>query len=165
MLNPRIFRRAGFFILAMASGIGVAQVEKQKPAPQPVVVFVCAHGAGKSVIAAAWFNKLASEQHLPYRAIARGTTPQKELSETAVAGLQRDGVLFPQDKPLPLTSVDTTNAIRVVAFDPLPASIKASRVETFDVPPPSGGYDESRDAILLHVRDVLKDLKAQSPSR
>jgi hypothetical protein len=82
-----------------------------------------------------------------------------------VAGLQRDGVLFPQDKPLPLTTVDTTNAIRVVAFDPLPASIKASRVETFEVPPPGNGYDESRDAIVLHVRDVLKDLKAQSPSR
>jgi hypothetical protein len=31
------------------------------------VVFVCEHGAGRSVIAAAWFNKLAGEKQLPYR--------------------------------------------------------------------------------------------------
>jgi protein-tyrosine-phosphatase len=160
-----MFRRAGIFVLAITGSVSLAQVEKQKPAPQPTVVFVCAHGAGKSVIAAAWFNKLASEQHLPYRAIARGTTPQKELSETAVAGLRRDGVAFPPDKPLPVTGSDTSNAIRIVAFDPLPDSIKASRVETFDVPPPSSGYDESRDAILIHVKDLLKDLKAQPPPR
>jgi rhodanese-related sulfurtransferase len=33
----------------------------------PTVVFVCEHGAAKSVIAAAFFNKLAADRHLPNR--------------------------------------------------------------------------------------------------
>jgi arsenate reductase len=53
------------------------------------VVFVCEHGAGRSVVAAAWFNKLAGEKQLPYRAVARGVTPQDELSKPTVAGLKR----------------------------------------------------------------------------
>jgi arsenate reductase len=36
------------------------------------VVFVCEHGAAKSVIAAAYFNKLAKERNLPYEAVCRG---------------------------------------------------------------------------------------------
>ena len=39
------------------------------------VLFVCEHGAAKSVIAAAYFNQLASEKNLDVRAIERGTNP------------------------------------------------------------------------------------------
>ena len=40
----------------------------QAPQPAPEAVFVCEHGAAKSVIATAYFNKLAAERHLPVRA-------------------------------------------------------------------------------------------------
>ena len=43
------------------------------------IVFVCEHGAAKSVIAVAYFNKLASEAKLEFHAIARGTNPDPEL--------------------------------------------------------------------------------------
>jgi hypothetical protein len=42
------------------------------------VVFVCEHGAALSVVSAAYFNKIAKEEHLNFHAIARGT----ELSQT-----------------------------------------------------------------------------------
>jgi hypothetical protein len=38
---------------------------------EPTVVFVCEHGAAKSVIATAYFNKLARDRGLPYRATFR----------------------------------------------------------------------------------------------
>jgi len=41
------------------------------------VVFVCEYGAAKTVIAAAYFNKMATEQGLAYRAITRGTAPDE----------------------------------------------------------------------------------------
>ena len=44
------------------------------------IVFVCEHGAAKSVVAAAQFNRLAEERHLPYRGIARGTEPQEDIA-------------------------------------------------------------------------------------
>jgi hypothetical protein len=67
------------------------------------VVFVCEHGAAKSVIATAYFNKLAAERGLPHRATFRGTTPQDDLSVRAVAGLKEDGIVgdwsdVPDDK-------------------------------------------------------------------
>ena len=42
----------------------------------PAVVFVCEHGAAKSVVATAYFNKLAAERNLPFRATFRGTVPR-----------------------------------------------------------------------------------------
>ena len=39
------------------------------------VVFVCEHGAAKSVVATAYFNTLAAERGLPFRATFRGTAP------------------------------------------------------------------------------------------
>jgi len=146
-------------VFALAASVSFGQNEKQKTPPPPTVVFVCEHGAAKSIIAAAWFNKLASERHLPFRAIARGTAPQPELSESAIAGLRQDGVSLPQDKPQPLTSDDARRASRIVAFCPLPSSMKASRAEVFDVPGPNDGYKKSRDAILVHVKALLEDLQ------
>jgi len=46
-----------------------------QPSPKDkAVVFVCEHGAAKSVVATAYFNKLAAERGLPFRATFRGTT-------------------------------------------------------------------------------------------
>src|SRR5215472_1637766 len=58
------------------------------------VVFVCEHGAARSVIAAAYFNRIAAERHLPYQAIARGTSAQEDLSVATVKGLESDGIPF-----------------------------------------------------------------------
>ena len=126
-------------------------------------MFVCEHGAARSVIAAAWFNKLAAEQHLPYRAVARGVTPQDNLSASTVAGLRRDGVEFPSEKPKGLTKLEADSAAAVMTFYPLPAAMKPEQPEsTFEVPAPGDGYDQSRDAILVHVKALLDDLQGHS---
>ncbi len=58
-----------------------------RPTPRnPAVVFVCEHGAAKSLIATAYFNKLASERDLSDRAIFRGVSPRAALSVSAVEG-------------------------------------------------------------------------------
>jgi arsenate reductase len=161
MVESAAMKRRLLTVLALTAGL-LAQT-----APQPTIVFVCEHGAAKSVIAAAYFNKLAEERHLPFHAVARGTTPQAELSQSAVAGLRKDGVSFPADKPQALTADDVQKAARVVAFCPVPASLaKGKRVSTYDVPAPSDGYDASRDAILQQVRlliDQLQRTSAASP--
>jgi hypothetical protein len=123
------------------------------------VVFVCEHGAGRSVIAAAWFNKLAGEKQLPYRAVARGVTPQDELSKPTVAGLKKDGLAFLDEKPRALSRQEANEAVRVVSFFPLPTSLKPAASDEFEVPGPGDGYDQSRDAILLHVRKLIEDLQ------
>ena len=70
----------------------------QPAARDKAVVFVCEHGAAKSVVATAYFNKLAAERGLPFRATFRGTAPQDNLSVRAVEGLKADGVAVPTGK-------------------------------------------------------------------
>src|SRR5262245_62674723 len=91
------------------------------------VVFVCEHGAAKSVIATAYFNKLASERGLSYRATFRGTSPQDDLSVRAVAGLKADGVPVPSGKPAAITDGDVSGATHIFAIGcPLPDAVRRS---------------------------------------
>jgi hypothetical protein len=73
-------------ILTIASLLIADGQSSRSAAASPSIVFVCEHGAAKSVIATAYFNKLAEERGLPYRATFRGTSPQDELSTRAIAG-------------------------------------------------------------------------------
>ena len=48
------------------------------------VVFVCEHGSAKSMIAALWFNRLASEQGLPLQGVSRGVNPDAKVGTREV---------------------------------------------------------------------------------
>ncbi|HEX7136360.1 MAG TPA: hypothetical protein VF219_00865 [Vicinamibacterales bacterium] len=133
----------------------------QSAAPPPAVVFVCEHGAAKSVIATAYFNELAAERDLPYRAAFRGTSPQDELSVRAVTGLKADGVTTPSGKPSSISDGDVAAATHIFAIgctlpDKAQQSGKAS--EWSDVPDDLG-YGPMRDAILRHVTALLDQLQ------
>jgi len=124
-----------------------------------VVVFVCEHGAAKSVVAAAFFNKLASERHLGIRAIARGTNPQADIAVSAEKGLQSDGLSSTEQKPKGLTKDDVSKAVKVVTFCALPQDYKAANVEEWDdVPTVGEGYETARDVIVVHLRRLLDEL-------
>src|SRR5882762_4195420 len=94
-------------VLALAVHIRVGSVQSpQVSGAPPAVVFVCEHGAAKSVIATAYFNKLARDRGLPYRASFRGTDPQAELSVSALKGLREDGIEIPSGKPAAISQAD-----------------------------------------------------------
>ena len=88
----------------------------QAPARPPAIVFVCEHGAAKSVIATAYFNTLAAERNLPYRATFRGTSPQDDLSVRAVAGLKADSLAVPPGKPAAIADSDIAEATHIFAI-------------------------------------------------
>src|SRR5262249_55910429 len=100
----------------------------QPSAPaNPAVVFVCEHGAAKSVIATAYFNKLAAERGLPFRATFRGTSPQENLSVRAVEGLKADGLAIPTGKPSAISDSDVAGATHIFAIGcTLPEKARAS---------------------------------------
>ena len=125
-----------------------------------MVIFVCEHGAAKSIIAAAYFNKFAREVGLDLHAIARGTTPDHELSPRAVEGLVKDGLAPTESAPQKLTLSDIKSAQQVVTFCELPAEYQGQvGFERWDdIPPVSENYAESRDAIINHIRQTLKSL-------
>lgn len=121
------------------------------------IVFVCKHGAAKSVLAAAYFNKLAIEMGLDLRAISRGTNPDDELSSQTVSGLSRDGLPATESKPQKLTEGDMRNAQHLISFCELPAEYsQQSSVEYWeDIPPVSEDYEKARDVILERILEFL----------
>lgn len=121
------------------------------------IIFVCEHGAAKSVIAAAYFNQLASQMGLDMRAVGRGTHPDEELSPQTLRGLSEEGLTPTESVPQKLTVTELRSAQRVITFCDLPAEypqqMPSERWE--DVPPVSKNYETARDAIVGHIHQML----------
>jgi arsenate reductase (thioredoxin) len=128
---------------------------------QPAVVFVCEHGAAKSVIATAYFNKLARDRGLPYRATFRGTDPQADLSVSALKGLREDGIEIPGGKPTAISPEDVDKATHMFAIGcTLPAAARSSgKASDWSDVPDGQGYPAMRDAIVRHVTALLDELQ------
>jgi hypothetical protein len=107
------------------------------PAPRGKLLFVCLHGAAKSVVAAAHFRRLAGARGLPLDAVAAGTEPDPELGPGAVKGLAGEGLQARPVRPRPVTLA----------------------VEQWDVPAVSDGYGPARDRIVEHVERLVDDLQ------
>ena len=139
-----------------------------------IIIFVCEHGAAKSVIAAAYFNQLASESKLNLRAVARGTNPEWEFSAKTMEGLQRDGLTVPEGAPQKLTFSDIECAQQIITFCELPEEYQhndrsgssreyprrgrfAPTLERWDdIPPVSENYEKARDKIIAHLEKMMK---------
>jgi arsenate reductase (thioredoxin) len=128
--------------------------------PTPVIVFVCEHGAAKSIIAATYFNRLAREKNLSLHAIARGTHPDAELSAKTVAGLREDGLSPAESIPTKLTWEDLKSAQQIVSFCDLPEEYdqKVSVEQWLDIPPIGENYRQTRDAIVARLQKLIERL-------
>jgi arsenate reductase (thioredoxin) len=124
------------------------------------IIFVCEHGAAKSIIAAAYFNKLARDRNLGLTATARGTHPDAVLSPKAVSGLQEDGLTPTESVPMKLNAEDLISAQQVVSFCILPVEYhQKARVEYWEgIPPVSENFETARDAIVERLKELLNHL-------
>jgi len=129
------------------------------------VVFVCEHGNVKSLIGASLFNQVAEERGLPFRALSRGVTPEAGVPTKIAEALRGEGVEVASFKPQPLSSLDVSQASRVIAIGvDLSSFSSAARVpiEVWnDVPPASVDFAASRAALLSHIDVMLDELQAE----
>jgi len=125
------------------------------------VVFVCEHGAAKSLIATAYFNKFAAKRGLQARAVFRGVEPQDALSVRAVAGLQADGLPVPDGTPTAIGPLDLADATHIFAIGcALPLAATATgKAQSWDDVPDDKGYGPMRDAIVRHVRTLVEGMR------
>jgi protein-tyrosine-phosphatase len=140
----------------------------QKTAPSwdaaPTVLFVCEHGAAKSIIAAAEFNKVAEQRGLPYRAVARGTHPDPAFSPKVISGLRADGLATPEGKPMVVTDNDVSMASRVVTLGcKLPQNTAVT--DWAEVPSPGEDFAAASSAIKKRVEMLLDELSAKGSRR
>jgi arsenate reductase (thioredoxin) len=125
------------------------------------IIFVCEHGAAKSVIAASYFNKMAKERNLNYVAECRGTDPDSVVTASAKEGLTKDNLFDPETKPQKLLISDTTDAEKIILFTPLPSDLKTSvKTENWsDIQNLNADYTQRRDAIIKKINGLLDSLE------
>jgi arsenate reductase (thioredoxin) len=128
----------------------------------PHVVFVCEHGAAKSVLAATYFNHLAERRGFAVRAVARGTAPDSEIPRAVAEGLAREGLTPCTLAPTALATEDLVNAGHVVIFDQPQVKalgrIPARVIRWNGLPPVSADFGVARDAIFARVRGLIAEL-------
>jgi arsenate reductase (thioredoxin) len=132
------------------------------------ILFVCLHGAAKSVLAAADFRKLAAERGLALTADAAGTEPDPAIAPGVVAALRAEGVELGQTRPRRVTAADTARADRVVTFgcelgDATPAAVPVERWD--DVPAVSENLPLARAAIRRHLDRLLDECETPGGRR
>jgi arsenate reductase len=133
-----------------------------KPTSPPEVVFVCEHGAAKSIIAAAYFNKLAAERGLPQRAIARGVNLDPLYSPAVVQGLKNDGITIQNGRPELVSDKDLAAGHIVTLGCKLPrAPSDKSDLRNWDEVDMGEGYAAARDAIVKRVQQLIQELTAR----
>ena len=125
-----------------------------------IIVFVCEHGAAKSILAAAYFNKMVRETSLGLTAVARGTYPDPEVSAQTLDGLRADGLIPSEPAPVKLDRKELEVAQYVVSFCALPEGyLPKGKVEYWpDIPPVSENYERARDTILERIKVLLHHL-------
>ena len=122
------------------------------------VVFVCAHGAAKSVIAAEYFRRLATERGLGVDATSAGTDPDPEIPPKVVAGLLDDGLDVRGHRPRRVTWEDLSSASHVVSFgceleEIAPPGLPVERWD--DIPAVSEDFTAARNLIVARLPRLL----------
>jgi arsenate reductase (thioredoxin) len=122
------------------------------------ILFLCPHSAAKSVIAAAYCERLAAERGLTLCATSAGTDPDPGVSPGVAAALLAEGIDVRAYHPRRVTVGELASASRVVSLgcdlgDLAPPGLVVERWD--DVPSPSTDLTGARAVIAAHVRRLI----------
>lgn len=126
------------------------------------ILFLCPHNAAKSVIAAAYFNRLAEQHGLPFTADSAGTDPSATVSPAVAELLQREGIDVSSHQPRRVIADELEQAHHIISLGCTPEELGLSPelVEQWlDVPMVSQDLAGARDAIRTHVEAYVADLQ------
>lgn len=166
-------RAACAIIIAIAGATALVAQPPQPPTAQttpgkvPTVLFMCPHGAAKSLLASAYFQKLAKERGLNARVDSAGTEPDPQLSKGVVAHLQKNGYTIPIEKPRGATAADMNNVDVVVSMgcdlSKLPPPKGA--LKNWNVPDFSADFNVAEQSIRDQVVKLVDELVAAQKVR
>ena len=130
------------------------------PATSPAtVVFACVHNAGRSQIAAVWFERLADPTKA--RALSAGTEPADQVHPVVVAAMREAGIDLSSARPRKLTADLARGAALLVTMGCGESCPTVPGLETLDWPirDPKGRELEEvrriRDEVRARVEQLL----------
>jgi arsenate reductase len=123
------------------------------------VIFACVHNAGRSQMAAAFFNQLADPAKA--HAISAGTEPGERVHPEVLAVMQEIGIDLSHAKPTKLTQELARDAQLLITMgcgDKCPY-VPGLRRDDWPLPDPKGRSAEEvraiRDEVRSHVQGLL----------
>ncbi len=138
-----------------------AQTGESRKSTVPAVLFLCPHGAAKSVLASAYFQRVARERGLNMRVESAGTDPDPEVSPRVSDHLKKGGFDVPVAKPRRVTEADMAAADVVISIGCDPKSMPNPRgtlVRWDDVPAPSEDFAAADARIRERVSQLVDEL-------
>jgi protein-tyrosine-phosphatase len=128
---------------------------------------MCPHGAAKSVLASAYFERLAKERGLKVLVRSAGTEPDATIAPAVAAHLQRQGYATSTTPPRKATADDLAQADLVISLgcdlSGLPTP-RGTLMRWDDVPAPSVDFAKADDAIRSKVEALVDELVRQAAS-
>jgi arsenate reductase len=144
---------------AVASSQGAAG--DQKTGKPPTILFMCPHGAAKSVLASAYFQRRAKERGLNVRVESAGTDPDATVAPAVAAHLKGRGYSVPITKPRKVAPEDFASADIVISMGCDLSALPQPRgrlVRWDDVPAMGDGFTAADEAIRKRVDDLVEEL-------
>jgi arsenate reductase len=159
--------RNGLVVLALMVGtVAVAQHADPGSGRPPTVLFMCPHGAAKSVLASAYFLRLAKERGLNVLVESAGTEPDETVSPRVAAHLKAQGYAIPVAKPRKVASKEFASADVIISIGCDLAGLPEPRgrlVRWDEVPAPSDDFKAADDAIRKRVNELVEELVRAMP--
>ena len=148
-------------VTVIASRLPHAQSSAPTGARPPTALFMCPHGAAKSVLASAYFQRVARERGLNVRVISAGTDPDPQVAPAVARHLKENGYDVPVAKPRRATANDIAAADVVVSIGcdrkDLPAP-RGTLLMWDDVPAPSEDFARADEKIRERVMALIDEL-------
>ncbi len=125
------------------------------------VLFACIHNAGRSQMAAAWFNALADHEQV--RGISAGTEPGARVHPEVVEAMREVGIELEGRKPQKLTDELAASATLLVTMGCGEACPYVPGLRRLDWPledpkgKPIERVREIRDEVKAHVVKLLEE--------
>ena len=166
--NPTLVVTVLVAVAAMAAGLRAQKRDDSAPLKPPTVLFMCPHGAAKSVLASAYFERLAKERGLDVRVESAGTDPDPTVSPAVAAHLKRQGYPAPGSTPRKVTSKDFESADVVISMGCDLSGLQEPRgrlVRWDEVPPPSEDFARADEAIRKRVTELIEELVRSAPKK
>ena len=159
-------------LCAAVTGVGSTSAprgqEKAAEPKPPTVLFMCPHGAAKSVLASAYFKRLAKERGLNVRVESAGTEPDPTVSPAVAAHLKRQGYTVPVGKPRKVTTQEMAAADVVISIGCDLSGVPAPRGQLqrwAEVPALSEDLAKADGAIRQRVVALVEELLTAKPSK
>jgi protein-tyrosine-phosphatase len=147
-----------------ASGVAALSQAPSTPSKPATVLFMCPHGAAKSVLASAYFQRAAKERGLNVVVTSAGTEPDPAVAPAVAAHLKKNGYSVPISKPTRATAEQVAAADVVISLGCDLTGYPSPRGRTLnwdDVPSPGQDFEKADAAIKEKVAALVEELVRQ----